>query len=108
MRIGRLSIGLFRTSEMHCTRFIIASWAYETGYWRWCLDWLPPKSWRDALCLPRISPSWASGTRWFASKSWTSIACGVRLPLVGGFALHTQPPFEAMKYSATADRRAQA
>lgn len=98
MRIGRLFIGLQRTSEMHCTRFVLASWSYETGYWRWCIDWKPPQSLRDAFCLPRIRPAWASGTRWFASSRWTSIAFCVRLPLVGVLGLHTQPAFDAMKY----------
>lgn len=108
MRIGRLFIGAQRTSEMHSVNYSIASWTYQTGYWRWAIFWSPPKSWRAAFCLPRMGPSWASGTRWFISPRWTSIGCWLRLPLIGGLSLHTQPAFEAMKYPAGDVRRARA
>lgn len=87
MKIGRLRLGPQRTNEDN--RFTLAGWEYETGYWRWCLDWrFPLKGWSlERWGWPRLY--WRSGRYWHGS---------LYLPVLGAIGLSGQPAFEAMRY----------
>ena len=82
MNIWRLNIGVRRTSER--TRFVLASWAYVTGYWRWHISFRRH---------PRIQEQRRIG---FAGMPghW---GAWVVLPLLGTLSIQTQPPMESMK-----------
>lgn len=95
MKIGRLFLGIRRTSEMASRNYTIAVWAYETGYWRWAVWWSPPTSWRNLFRIPRIRPSMNSGRCWrvggHVSFWWV-------VPILGNFQFSTQPRMDSMKY----------
>ena len=96
MTIGRLFIGASRTNECR-PNYVIASWSYATGYWRWALYWTPPQSLRDAIRWPRIGPCKNQGTEWFGHWGITSFSAWAQVPLIGGLSLSTQPPMASMK-----------
>lgn len=95
MKIGRLFLGMARTNEMAYRNYTVASWAYETGYWRWAMWWAPFASWRKAVCLPRIGPGMASGTKWSVG---TMVSFWFVVPFIGSFSVTTQPRMDSMKY----------
>ena len=96
MRVWRLFLGMQRTNEYR-PNYVIASWAYPTGYWRWALYWTPPQSLRDAIRWPRVGPCKNQGREWFGYWGITSFSGWADLPLIGGISLSTQPPMESMK-----------
>lgn len=95
MRIGRLFLGLSRTNETAFRSFVIASWSYETGYWRWHVRWKTPSRF---LILPRFGPSYASGTRYRVGHHF---GCWIQLPFLGSLAFVTQPRFREMERWST-------
>ena len=96
MRIGRLFIGAVRTNHSRGPEYVVASWAYETGYWRWALFWTVANGWREAFRLPRFGPCKEQGTKWFGYWGVTSFSGWLILPFAGMFALSTQPPMPSM------------
>lgn len=100
MRIWRLFLGMQRTNE-HMPNYVVASWAYPTGYWRWAIYWAPPQSIRAAMRWPRIGPCKNQGREWFGYWGITSFSGWADLPLIGGISLSTQPPMPSMKVRRT-------
>lgn len=96
MKIGRLFIGASRTNEYR-PNYVISSWAYPTGYWRWALYWTPPSNLRDAIRFPRLGPCKNQGREWFGYWGVTSFSGWLVLPLIGKIYLLTQPPMASMK-----------
>ncbi len=84
MRVGRLSIHS-RSGSMG--RF--AAWAYETGYWRWALYWMPtPRGFavaRERGAMGNVYPH-------FGMSVFTPF---------GTLRLATQPAMPGMKKAAT-------
>jgi hypothetical protein len=86
MKIGRLHIGKMPTNEAH--RFVLASWAHRSGYWRWVLSWAPPT---QGMAF-RFGPAMDSGKRyWVGFKGCRHFAVWATVPRVGGFSFSTQP-----------------
>lgn len=83
MHIWRLFVGAKRTNS--ASEYILASWSYVTGYWRWVifLDRAP----RDLATANWIG--WG-GLGWRRS-AW------VTLPLLGRLSIQTQSSMESMK-----------
>lgn len=82
MKIGKLYIGIRKTNEEN--NFILASWAYPRGYWRW------------ALYLRRLpgfgfgyGPGMDSGKRYWV---WKHFSAWLRIPWLGVLSLAIQPP----------------
>ena len=78
MKIWRLKVGPIRTNNR--ALFLLASWSYVTGYWRWAIYW-----------NRNIQPS---GKRfgWFGRReAW------VTFPRLGVLSIQRQPPMESMK-----------
>ena len=101
MNIGRLFIGASRTNDSRGRTFVVASWAYETGYWRWAIYWSAPHGWREAFRLPRLGPCKEMGTKWFGYWGITSFSGWIVLPILGEFVLSTQPPMASQMYRRT-------
>lgn len=97
MKIGRLRIGRERTNETG--KYVIASWAYVTGYWRWHIRWTPPTTLRSAFRRPRCGPSMASGTMLRTGRGWNMGHWGAwaDLPIVGALSISGQPRMDSMK-----------
>lgn len=96
MRIGRLNIGISNTNEDN--NFVLAAWAHESGYWRWCI-WLR----RIKVRRPGFGPSKAMGTKYRITCGRTIgwIGAWLAVPFVGVFSFSTQPP--AIKPTKRAD-----
>lgn len=94
MKIGRLFVGMDRTTDSHRPIYVISSWAYVTGYWRWALYWAPVQGFRDAFRWPSFAPNRA---KWFGGWGITSFAGWIYLPVIGILRFSTQPPMESMK-----------
>lgn len=89
MRIGRLFVGSKQCNEPD--RYVIASWEYVTGYWRWALYRSPWRSWQL-----KFSGSYKNG--FSPHGGWRHpFGCYLCTPLLGAFSLSTQPPLPAMK-----------
>ena len=101
MRIGRLFLGASRTNEMSCHRYTVASWSYETGYWRWAIWWTKPATLRELFRVPRIGPGMAGGTRWSVGAMASGWAV---LPVLGSLSFTTQPLMESMKHFRRQER----
>lgn len=81
MRIWRLFVGAMPCSDQRS--YVVASWQYVTGYWRWCIWFYPnDRGW------PRIAPA--------SHDWWSHFATRIRTPF-GTFNFSTQQPMESMK-----------
>jgi hypothetical protein len=84
-----------RTSELSRRCYVIASWIYVTGYWRWAIYWTPPTSLRNAFRWPRGGPGMDGGKRLSVCGNWSAWA---DLPIVGALSIRGQPALPAMKH----------
>lgn len=82
MRIGRLFIGAQRTND-RSPKYVLATWSYRGGYWRWALYWSPYFGWR--ICG---GPGMDCGRKYRIGGHFSAWA---RIPLLGGFSFATQP-----------------
>ncbi len=87
MRIGKLEVGISKTNESN--RFVLASWAHASGYWRWCLCLR-----RMKVRLPRFGPSMSMGTKYriTCGRGTGWIGVWLAVPFFGVLSFSTQPP----------------
>jgi hypothetical protein len=84
MHIWRLFVGAKRTNSTG--EYILASWSYVTGYWRWVIYW--SRAPRDGATAKRVGFFKRAN---YCRQAW------IALPMLGRLSIQTQPPMESMK-----------
>lgn len=93
MKLGRLFVGKRVCNESN--RFILASWSYVTGYWRWSIDYRKYENIKATFKWPIIRPSYNSGEMYSPSKG--RFGAYIVIPFFGCISIDTQPPLPSMK-----------
>ena len=80
---GFLSLRPKRTNDKQVRRWVIASYGFPSGYWRWALYYTAPQ-------FRRLRPAYAWG--------WKYGYASFYLPILGGLSLYTQHRLESMEH----------